>query len=388
VGSYTLTAKAFDYAGASTTSDPVNIGVNSSLVNLALNKPVQYSSAESSAYQGNNAVDGNANTRWSSAFADNQYFIVDLGSIFNISEIKINWEAAYGKDFQIQFSSNNIDWTTVEDVWGNTSQTNDFQNITGSARYVKMYGIHRATPYGFSMYEFEVYGTAEIANFNIAYNKPFVTSSDESTNFTGGKAVDGDANTRWSSTFNDYQYIIIDLLATYQINRVKIAWETAYAKNFQVQTSNDNNNWATIEDVWNNTSMMHDFADMSVAARYLKVYCINRATPYGFSIYELEVYGTPMATPALNVAEEDHDENFALFPNPAKDYVNVLLPEKITDDVSASIVNALSQTVLEKTIRLNDEKMASLNIENMNSGAYVVIVKTNKGILRKKILIE
>jgi M6 family metalloprotease-like protein len=387
-GSYLLMAKAFDYAGASTSSEPVSVIVNNRANNIALNKPVQFSSVESGSYPGSNAVDGDEGSRWSSAFTDNQYFIVDLGSVFSISEIKIKWEAAYGKDFQIQFSSNNIDWTTVEDVWGNTSLTNDFQNVIGTARYVKMYGIHRATPYGFSMYEFEVYGAPAVANMNIAYNKPFVTSSDESTNFIGGKAVDADGNTRWSSTFSEPQYIIIDLLATYQVNHVKIAWEAAYAKNFQVQVSNDNNNWTTIKDVWNNTSLQQDFTDISTTARYIKVYCINRATQYGFSIYELEVYGTPLSAPTIITDERNVNENFTIYPNPAKDHISIDVPGEIAGEVSASVINAMLQTVTSKSWDADTEKAIQLELGDLSDGIYFITVKTNKGIISRKVLIE
>jgi hypothetical protein len=30
--------------------------------------------------------------------------------------------------------------------------------IAGTARYVRMYGTERGTPYGYSLYEFKVYG--------------------------------------------------------------------------------------------------------------------------------------------------------------------------------------------------------------------------------------
>jgi hypothetical protein len=35
--------------------------------------------------------------------------------------------------------------------------------VSATARYVRMYGIKRATPYGFSLYELEVYGPTEAA---------------------------------------------------------------------------------------------------------------------------------------------------------------------------------------------------------------------------------
>src|SRR3954469_25454959 len=62
------------------------------------------SSAENNTLGASNAVDGKTTTRWSSAFADPQWLKVDLGSTQAIGRVVISWEAAYGKDYQIQVS--------------------------------------------------------------------------------------------------------------------------------------------------------------------------------------------------------------------------------------------------------------------------------------------
>ncbi|WP_209280739.1 glycosyl hydrolase [Paenibacillus athensensis] len=128
-------------------------------VNLAYGRPVTVSSTESG-YPGSNAVDANGNTRWSSAYADNQNFVVDLGSAQTVSSVLIKWEAAYATQFQIQTSTDNVTWTTRYENYSATGGTSTINFAAVSARYVKMYGIKRATAYGFSIWEFEVYGSA------------------------------------------------------------------------------------------------------------------------------------------------------------------------------------------------------------------------------------
>jgi hypothetical protein len=128
--------------------------------NIAYNKATYASSSENTTNTPAKAVDANGTTRWSSAFADPQYFVVDLGANYNINRVKISWEGAYGKNYQIQFSTNNTTWTTAKTISNNTSLTNDHTGLSGTARYVKMYGTARGTIYGYSMWEFEVYGTA------------------------------------------------------------------------------------------------------------------------------------------------------------------------------------------------------------------------------------
>ncbi len=161
-GSYTLTAKATDNKGTSATSTLVSIVVNGSTpvpLNLATNKPVTVSSTETGAYLASNAVDGNLNTRWASGFTDPQWLYVDLGARYAINRVKLSWEAAFGKDYQIQVSDNAIQWTTIQTITGNTSLINNLTGISGTGRYVRIYGTARGTMYGYSLYELEVYGT-------------------------------------------------------------------------------------------------------------------------------------------------------------------------------------------------------------------------------------
>ncbi len=125
--------------------------------NLALNKATTCSSTENSSYPAGAAVDGNTGTRWSSAFSDPQWIYVDLGGSYSINQVRLNWEAAYARSYQIQVSNNASTWNTV---WSTTNGAGGVVTInfaTTSARYVRMYGTVRGTIYGYSLYEFEVY---------------------------------------------------------------------------------------------------------------------------------------------------------------------------------------------------------------------------------------
>ncbi len=130
-----------------------------STVNIALNK-----TAASSSNQGANtaaaAFDGNGNTRWESAFTDPQWISVDLGSSYSVTGVKLYWETAAGKDYKIQVSPDNATWT---DAYTKTGGIGGTENITFTApvtgKYVRMYGTARTTGYGYSLWEFEVYGT-------------------------------------------------------------------------------------------------------------------------------------------------------------------------------------------------------------------------------------
>jgi fibronectin type 3 domain-containing protein len=125
---------------------------------LSQGHPATASSVQGAGYPASNAVDGNLSTRWSSAFSDPQWLEVDLGATHSVSKVVLYWEAAYATAFQIQTSSDGTNWTTI---YSTTTATGGTQtvSVTGSGRYVRMYGTKRATGYGYSLWEFQVFGS-------------------------------------------------------------------------------------------------------------------------------------------------------------------------------------------------------------------------------------
>ena len=126
--------------------------------NLALNQPTTASSIQNASFPAAAATDGNAGTRWSSAFSDPQWLEVDLRSSRAICQVTLNWENAYATAFQIQTSTDGSTWTPI---YSTTTGTGGTQNLTvsGTGRYIRVYGTARATQYGYSLWEFQVYGS-------------------------------------------------------------------------------------------------------------------------------------------------------------------------------------------------------------------------------------
>jgi F5/8 type C domain/Pectate lyase superfamily protein len=160
IGNYTQSGCTYD----NSSSDPVNAWGNfaldgSTIVgNIALHCPVTASSS-ADGLAASNAVDGNPGTRWSSDSSDNQWIYVDLGSMVNLSGVRLVWENAYGKSYKIQVSPDASTWT---DVYSTTTGTGGIYNIVFSAsgRYVRMLGIQRGTAYGYSLWEFQIFADA------------------------------------------------------------------------------------------------------------------------------------------------------------------------------------------------------------------------------------
>ncbi len=122
-----------------------------------MNKPVRVSSIDMTGHEGPKAVDGSYSTRWSSSYSDNQWIYVDLGAKYNVNKVVLNWETAYGKSYRIQTSNDGSTWQTIYTRTGGTGGKETL-TVSGTGRYVRMYGLTRGTQWGFSLWEFEVYG--------------------------------------------------------------------------------------------------------------------------------------------------------------------------------------------------------------------------------------
>src|SRR5262245_12994601 len=129
---------------------------------LSQGRPALASSVENASLPASAAFDGNTGTRWSSVFSDPQWLRVDLGSTQSVSRVRLNWEAAFGRAYQIQTSNNGTTWATVHSTTTGDGGIDDI-TLTGSGRFVRMNGTQRGTPWGYSLWEMEVFGCATSA---------------------------------------------------------------------------------------------------------------------------------------------------------------------------------------------------------------------------------
>ncbi|MBN1411102.1 MAG: discoidin domain-containing protein, partial [Spirochaetales bacterium] len=146
----------------------------------------------------------------------------------------------------------------------------------------------------FFMMMIVTFGTAQT---NLALNRP-VTASSVQDGLPPENAVDGNTETRWGSNWADNEWIRVDLGTATGLNQVVLLWETAYASVYSVQGSNDDANWTNLSSITNSNGGT-DQIIVSGTYRYVRIYCTTRATSWGNSLWELEVYGStanPTAT--------------------------------------------------------------------------------------------
>ena len=130
------------------------------------------------------ANDGNKDTRWGSNGASHyaavgesagDWWYVDLGGTYRVDQVKILFETAAPTDYDILISNNAVSWTVIgtyteQPQVGNTDENYNVYNFTNKVgRYVKIFARqgYNNMAYGFSMWEFEVYGDrATISDVN------------------------------------------------------------------------------------------------------------------------------------------------------------------------------------------------------------------------------
>ncbi|MFH1369466.1 MAG: discoidin domain-containing protein [Elusimicrobiota bacterium] len=271
-------------------------------------KMVVIRKAEVSSTEANNgpygAIDGDAQTRWSSQYSDPQWIKFDLGRSEDIFGIKLSWERACAKEYQIQVSEDSKAWRTVFNTRsGNGGDEFIKTDPPVKGRYVRMYGVKRATEWGYSLWEAKIY----INKNDLPGDKPLVSdeiinaikpsgataSSVERDDCPAGAAVDGDIQTRWSSmSDSDEQWIALDFGKPVSISKVKLSWETAFAGEYEIQASSDGEEWDTVYGTKAGKGGIEEIVlRKPVKKRHLRVLCLKRGSPYGYSLWEIEASG-------------------------------------------------------------------------------------------------
>lgn len=130
--------------------------------NLAYKKKAIASTDSKDALDANAITDGSSGSRWSSSYNDDQWIYVDLGEPKEIATVDLNWETAYAKAYKLQISDNATDWKDVYETGNSKGGNEEIRLNPVTTRYIRMKGEKRATHFGYSLYEMEVYGKKKL----------------------------------------------------------------------------------------------------------------------------------------------------------------------------------------------------------------------------------
>lgn len=117
-----------------------------------------------------------------------------------------------------------------------------------------------------------------------------VTASDRQNDmYPPELAMDGNINTRWSSSPSDPQWLKIDLEKTVEIAGLIIYWEAAFGKKYNVQLSPDDKTWKTVYETSEGDGNSDEIFFEKQTARFIKISGIERGTSWGYSIFEVKL---------------------------------------------------------------------------------------------------
>jgi len=254
------------------------------------------------------AIDHDPGTRWGSLFSDNQYLTLDFGASRPINRVHIEWENAHATQYLLQVSDDNANWTTIKTVNDSQGGIEDWTGLGAQGRYLRMQGVKRSTNYGYSIFEIQAYsgGSAGVPTqpttpdpLPVDPTKPGVaikpvaaSASPVEGGNVAGNAIDGKLATRWSSAFDDGAWIQFDFGVKTQVGYMKLLWENAYGKQYNLLVSDDGQNWTQFRSVTNGLGGTEEFYNLGVNARYIRLQGVQRATQYGYSLFEVE-FKTP-----------------------------------------------------------------------------------------------
>lgn len=114
------------------------------------------------------------------------------------------------------------------------------------------------------------------------------TASSQESNLAAPLAIDGFMATRWSSDFKDNQWWMVDFGREQRLARINLNWETGYARSYRILLSTDQAEWAEVFSETNGRGGAVSVNFDPQPARYVKVDCIERATQWGSSLFEIQ----------------------------------------------------------------------------------------------------
>jgi hypothetical protein len=102
--------------------------------------------------------------------------------------------------------------------------------------------------------------------------------------------VDGDRGTRWASQYKDKQEVVVDMGKEVKLSGVRLLWEAAAPKIYSVSLSKDGKTWESAhKDSGGKTGPRTDEVNLKdKKARFIRLELTERATEWGFSLYEIE----------------------------------------------------------------------------------------------------
>jgi beta-glucosidase len=116
------------------------------------------------------------------------------------------------------------------------------------------------------------------------------TASSFAGDNTPDLAIDAEKDSRWESEKHDPQWLSVDLGQPTLLDHASIEWEAAHAKVYDLQVSDDGQQWTTVYTNADSRGGIESFSFNPVKARWVRLLCSKRTTEWGYSIFNFQVF--------------------------------------------------------------------------------------------------
>ncbi|MEN6384510.1 MAG: discoidin domain-containing protein [Phycisphaerales bacterium] len=183
------------------------------------------------------AMDGKMDTRWSSSASDNQWLQIDFNSPIELVGLKIFWESAYARDYEIQTLDKDGKWQNASKIEFGDGGVDEIYFGLRKTKAIKFIGHKRGTGWGYSILEIQTLGKE-------MQIQATATSSAENTN--PQNVLDGNFKTFWKSSDNESD-LELTFPHNFETGGLQINWGQKNFPSCKIKAMlADSNQWQTI----------------------------------------------------------------------------------------------------------------------------------------------
>lgn len=208
---------------------------------------------------------------------------------------------------------------------------------------------------------------------NIAKGKTAFSNSVKEKDYQPEEAFDGNLGSRYAATSYESGVTLgVDLGKTYKVSSVAFKWENAYATEYNIQVSKDGKAYDTVKTMTADKAETIEVPlDEAVEARYVRIECVKNALNYGYSLWEMGVYGTEVAEVETTTNTPVVEPGTGETTTPAK------------QDETAAPATVKKTTVKKTTVKATAKKLSSnkvkLSVKKVaGASKYAVQISTTK----------
>jgi len=298
--------------------------------------------------------------------------VTDSINHVNLTTIFYDYEDSTALSFEIANNSN-IDMVTVE-VTDSASINTFFESGQSGSATVTVKATDSGDKSSTTTFLINV---IDLETPNKALHKIVSASSTDLEINDKNFAVDGNTITRWSSEYNNNEWIAVDLMKAFDISTVVLNWEVAYGKSYEIQVSDDQTNWTTVYNEHESDGGLDVITFEPVNTRYIRMLGKTRATEWGYSLYEFEAYEEYSSSiPANDIAPSNN--KLEIYPNPLINSGTISIQILQSSTAHVQIYNQLGQLIseLETAELLAGQYQLSFDTSLLPQGIYFLMVNT------------